>query len=206
MQPLKKHPIRLLLASLMVGLCVAENAYAISAEDILSTQAQLSALEKQKLQEEALQEELAGIQANTGKKPRYVSNYCLLLPLPQPKSPSYVTNIASGNWLFPGNMKLTFWREKCRNGSGTALMMRAQSNDNPLLCGKYFKITQGGYAVHSYYPKLRQAPNGYGFCGQFRGTSTFIFDIDGTFNLNNAFTVVHDDGYSVKKLSIPAKK
>jgi hypothetical protein len=134
-----------------------------------------------------------------------VPDGCFGQRLPRsPKRPNYsVTDVyknGGGDVL-----KMTFWRETCKNGLGTALLMRATPKAGaPFLCSVDFTVIQGGVQHNNI--KLESTPGSMSWCSDLRIPTTFVVNEyefgQRQFKPARAMTIIHDFMNTVK-IKIP---
>jgi hypothetical protein len=143
---------------------------------------------------------LQAMELNNVKTPKALSNSCLVAPLPStPKTPNYSMSYKD----FSGDtVAMTFWREPCQDGTGSALLVRATPTGSPFLCSSSFKIIQNAIQMNSL--KLQPTPNSNSWCDDLFVGATMIIDQydfgDTQFNPAKALTLVFEE----QLLEIPA--
>lgn len=127
-----------------------------------------------------------------------ISPTCLTAPLPNTaKTPNY----SLSEKKFDGSeLKLTFWRETCKEGTGSVLLARAvPAQGNPFICSSELKIIQNGIQFNRI--SLQSAPNSSSWCDDLFVPTTFIVDEfdDAQFYPARGLTLI----YNNTKLGIP---
>lgn len=154
---------------------------------------------QQLLMEKHLQ--LQAMELNSPPAIKSVSTTCLTAPLPSaPKTPNY----SLSEKKFDGSeLKLSFWRETCKDGAGSALLVRTVPvKGNPFLCGPELKIIQNAVQFNNI--SLRSTPLSSGWCDNLFVPTTLIVDVTADsggvpFNPAKGLTVF----YNSIKLGIP---
>lgn len=159
----------------------------------------------QLLQQRELAKQTA--EQSQGTHRNIVSVGCLTSPLPtEPKQPSYY--ITHSNYDFTETMTLTFWREACASGGGSALLMRATPapSSKPFLCSGSMSIVQNG--VQNNNIKLVTKADAWSWCSNLLVPTTFIvseYDLgQEPFVPSSALTVYYGSGDDQVSLDIPA--
>lgn len=90
---------------------------------------------------------------------------------------------------------MTFWRETCQDGTGSALLMKATPNvGSPFLCGPSFTIIQNSVQHNDI--QLQSAPGANSFCNDlFVATTLIVNEYDfgqPQFDPSKVLTIIHD--------------
>jgi len=118
-----------------------------------------------------------------------VSSGCVSNPLPaSPASPSAALDTVN----FGEGMHVDVWRQRCLDGSGSALLMRvAPTTASPFLCSGDFTLLQNGLRYNAL---LLPAPASPRLCADLAGATTVILDAAAgpaiAFDNRQAFTLV----------------
>lgn len=172
------------------------NAISLQADELDSSIVEQQLKEKNMLLQE--------IELNKKISGKSISKTCLTAPLPStPKTPNYkLTYSEYAGTTYEESIDLIFWRERCTDNTGSALLVRAKPIvGNMFLCSGYFKIIQNNNQINNI--KLLSTPESSSWCDDLFIDTTLIVDQNNydntTFNPANALTII----YKEKKLDIP---
>lgn len=177
-------------------------AQADTAIDNLSFQLQM---QQQKLEQQRLF--LEKYQQGGQMQSSAVSLACLPAPLPStPRTPNYSLAYSG----YGGSAKLVFWREPCKSGTGSALLVRATPTaGSPFFCSASMAIVQNGVQLNDLLLESSSSAVD-SFCNNVYTPSTLLVDTvsyvnSAQLNPTQALTIIYTPiNGSAMRLAIPA--
>jgi len=142
---------------------------------------------------------LQSMELNSTPTIRSVSTTCLASPFPgTPKTPNYSLT----DKRYDGTLTLKFWREPCKDNTGSALLVRAiPTQGNPFFCSASLKIIQNAVQLNDI--KLQSTPDSSSWCDDLFVASTMIVNQyesgEVQFNPAKTLTVIYEN----IKLEVP---